>query len=205
MPLFKFDDIQSTPDENSPSNSKPVIEHSCSNQSGFSGTGAMVIRELISHFKANQTYHYASAGAWNSHELLEQLLKFTGPSRVYFTTWAMSENPVRSILNLIDQGLITELNCVFDLKVQDRAPKVFQLIQGITTRVRLVHCHAKVFVIENDLWGISNSGSANWTRNPRMEAGVLSTDPKIARFHRDWIMRLIEQEHGSDTGPTGGS
>ena len=168
-------------------------------QLAVSGSGATVIKDIIGNIQKNETIHYATAGNWNAHELLEHLLKITGPAKVYLTTWAMSENPVRAILNLIDQGLITELNCVFDLKVQDRAPKVFQLIQGITSRVRLVHCHAKVFVIENESWAISNNGSANWTRNPRMEAGVISADPNVAQFHKAWIMRLIENENAADT------
>ena len=199
MALFKFDQVK-PPEENKSHDA--VAEKANGHQTAFTGTGSQVIRELIGNINQGETIHYATAGNWNAHELLEHLLQITGPSKVYLTTWAMSENPVRAILNLIDQGLITELNCVFDLKVQDRAPKVFQLIQGITSRVRLVHCHAKVFVIQNDSWGISNNGSANWTRNPRMEAGVLSADPKVAKFHSDWIMRLIQNENESESGTT---
>jgi hypothetical protein len=198
MALFKFDQVSESnlPDNNT----HAAVEKSDSHQLAVSGKGSIVIKELISSIKPGETIHYASAGAWSSHELLEHLLTITGPAKVYLTTWAMSENPVRTILNLIDKGLITELNCIFDLKVQDRAPKVFQLIKGISSRVRLVHCHAKVFVVENEHWGISNNGSANWTRNPRMEAGVLSADPKIAEFHKSWIMRLIEEQHESESG-----
>ena len=189
MALFKFNEVHPPAEEKK---SDAGSEKSNSPQSSFSGTGSQVIRDVIGNISQGETIHYATSGAWNAHELLEHLLKITGPAKVYLTTWAMSENPVRSILNLIDQGLITELNCVFDLKVQDRAPKVFQLIQGISS-------HAKVFVIQNDSWAISNSGSANWTRNPRMEAGVLSADPIVAEFHKKWIMRLINDEHGTDS------
>ncbi len=143
MALFKFNqlgeyEIPATGDKASAVNTD-------GKQLAVTGSGNLVIKDIIATIKQNETIHYATAGNWNAHELLEHLLKITGPAKVYLTTWAMSENPVRTILNLIDQGLITELNCVFDLKVQDRAPKVFQLIQGITSRVRLVHCHAKVF------------------------------------------------------------
>lgn len=203
MALFKFDSVGNyqPPGKGDDASALKTEGKNIS----FVGSGTTVIKELIGSIKQNETIHYATSGAWNAHELLEHLLKITGPAKVYFTTWAMSENPVRTILNLIDEGLITELNCVFDLKVQDRAPKVFELIKGITSRVRLVHCHAKVFVIENDQWAISNSGSANWTRNPRMEAGVISADRKVAEFHRQWIMRLIENENATDSGTAFGN
>ncbi len=198
MALFSFDKTKSKSETVISPVENLAFKSDESNETS-SGPGALVIKDILANLQQNQSIHYATAGHWNSHELLEQLLQKTGPAKIYFTTWAMSENPVRSILNLIDQGLITELNCVFDLKVQDRAPKVFQLIERITTRVRLVHCHAKVFVIQNDQWGVSNNGSANWTRNPRMEAGVLSTDPKIAEFHKGWIMRLIENNNATES------
>lgn len=198
MALFNFKQLPGDSDSKK-DGLQPEIAIATGHNSSMSGTGAAVIKELFGSIEKGQSIHYATSGHWNAHELLEHLIQKTGPAKLYLTTWAMSENPVRTILNLIDSGMITELNCVFDLKVQDRAPKVFQLIQGITSRVRLVHCHAKVFVLENESWGISNNGSANWTRNPRMESGVLSADPAVAKFHKNWIMKLINENHDSDS------
>jgi hypothetical protein len=167
-------------------------------QLAFSGRGHQVIKDVIGYIKQNQTIHYCSDGHWSAHELLEYLLQVTGPAKVYLTTWAMSENPVRSIVNMIDAGRITELNCVFDLKTQDRAPKVFQLMNSIVTRVKLAHCHAKIFVIENDEWLIANNGSANWTKNPRFEAGILTSNKQIASFYRDCIIKKLETGKDQD-------
>jgi len=38
----------------------------------------------------------------------------------------------------------------------------------------------------NDSWAISCVGSANFTNNPRIEAGHISTARNVAEFHADW-------------------
>lgn len=155
------------------------------------GRGYEVIKHLIGKVEQNRTIHYWTEGEWSAHELMEYLLEATGPAKVYLTTWAMSENPVRALLRLIEQKKITVLYAIFDVKCTDRAPKVFQLVNSITTKVKLSHCHAKVFVIENDEWLIANNGSANWTKNPRTESGVITTVRKDAAFYRDCIIKKI--------------
>jgi hypothetical protein len=149
------------------------------------------LNKIIKHANAGHTIHFASAGVFSMHDLLRRLLELQGPSKVYLTTWAMTEIPVRSIKLMIDSGLITELNCLFDFKIRKNSPKAMQLAQGIATKIHLAHCHAKATVLINEHAGTTIIGSANYTRNPRMEAGIVSFDLKVAEFHRDWIMHEI--------------
>ena len=123
-----------------------------------------------------QSVHYASLGDWSTHDLLFFLLEQTGPARVYFTTWAISEYAIRQLFQFIEHGLILELKAIFDYRNGVRKPAELQFLQKITTDIKAAKCHAKVTVIENDNWGISVVGSANYTRNPRIEAGVLCCD-----------------------------
>jgi hypothetical protein len=50
-----------------------------------------------------------------------------------------------------------------------------------------VKCHAKLLVVINKDWAVSVTGSANLTKNSRLEAGVISCTPAIANFHKSWI------------------
>jgi hypothetical protein len=48
-------------------------------------------------------------------------------------------------------------------------------------------------VIENDEWSITINGSANYTNNPRIEAGCIIPLKASAEFHRKWILELLEK------------
>ena len=145
-----------------------------------------------------QSVHYASLGDWSTHDLLFFLLEQTGPARVYFTTWAISEYAIRQLYQFIEHGLILELKGIFDYRNGIRKPAELQFLQKITTDIKAAKCHAKVTVIENGHWGISVVGSANYTRNPRIEAGVLCCDKTVAAFHRDWILKELSNTSALD-------
>lgn len=149
------------------------------------------LHQVFGQFEQNKSIHYVSLGDWSTHDLLFFLLEQIGPARVYFTTWAISEYAIRQLYQFIEQGLILELKGIFDYRNGIRKPAELQFLQKITTDIKAARCHAKVTVIENDRWGISVVGSANYTRNPRIEAGVLCCDKKVAAFHRDWILREL--------------
>ena len=149
------------------------------------------LHQVFGQVAQQQSVHYVSLGDWSTHDLLFFLLEQTGPARVYFTTWAISEYAIRQLYQFIEQGQILELKGIFDYRNGIRKPAELQFLQKITTDIKAAKCHAKVTVIENDRWGISVVGSANYTRNPRIEAGVLCCDKNVAAFHRDWILREL--------------
>ncbi|HNX79809.1 MAG TPA: hypothetical protein PKJ24_07990, partial [Prolixibacteraceae bacterium] len=134
---------------------------------------------------------FVSLGDWSTHDLLFFLLEQTGPARVYFTTWAISEYAIRQLYNLIEQGMILELKGIFDYRNGIRKPAELQFLEKISTEIKPAKCHAKVTVLENDDWGISIVGSANYTRNPRIEAGVLFSVKEVAAFERNWIEKEL--------------
>lgn len=151
------------------------------------GRAQEVIKKIAAGVKQNETIHFCTHGCFSMHELVEQLMTVSGPAKVYITTWAMTENPARAILQLMNDGLITELFCLFDYKIRERSPKAFQLAEGFMSKIKLTKCHAKVTLILNEQWGITILGSANYTRNPRTEAGIICTVKSASEFHRAWI------------------
>lgn len=138
-----------------------------------------------------EAVHFVSMGDWSTHNLVEHLLKTTGPATVYAATWSVTENPIRQLMRLADAGKIKELNLVIDWRVKVRCPQSLQLSRAAFANVRAANCHAKATVIQNKDWNISIIGSANYTNNPRIEAGVITESKQIANFHKDWIMAEI--------------
>ena len=162
------------------------------------GKAGEKLHQVFGQLADGQSIHYASLGDWSTHDLLFFLLEQTGPARVYFTTWAISEYAIRQLYGFIEHGLIIELKGIFDYRNGIRKPAELQFLQKITTDIKAAKCHAKVTVIENESWGISVVGSANYTRNPRIEAGVLCCDKTVAAFHRDWILKELSNTSAFD-------
>ncbi len=187
MSLFSLNDIMKKPTVKTESGSVAVTgPTSC--RIGKANTKLQEVFGTIGH---NQILPFVSLGDWSTHDLLFFLLEQTGPARVYFTTWALSEYAIRQLYNLIEQGMILELKGIFDYRNGIRKPAELQFLEKISTEIKPAKCHAKVTVLENDNWGISIVGSANYTRNPRIEAGVLFSLKEVAAFERNWIEREL--------------
>src|SRR3990167_3758303 len=108
-----------------------------------------------------EMYHYVSAGEWSIMDVLGEILKRTGAAKLFIATWTATETQARILIQLLKEKKITELHLLFDNKVPNRTPEMFQLAKYNATRIGVCRCHAKVMVIENDEWHISISGSAN--------------------------------------------
>ncbi len=173
----------------------PTSRIQCSDKSTLiNGIAADLIAASSSAIADGHTLHLTSYGTFSMHELLRALLDFTGPSEVCICTWAMTENPVRAIADMKSQGLITGLHLLFDYKIKQRSGSAIALAEQIADSHSLTKCHAKVTTITNPELGISIVGSANYTRNPRIERLSICADRSVAAFDRDWIKAEIQKQ-----------
>jgi hypothetical protein len=156
------------------------------------GKSLLVLAEMANALDHNQSIQYCTGGRWSMHEMVRMILLKTGPAKVWMTTWTITEEPMRVLLDLIKTGYISELSAVLDYRIEKRKPEAFQLASNIITRIKLTKCHAKVAVIRNEEWNITIVGSANFSKNPRIEAGVIFTDKESADFHIQWIDDVID-------------
>lgn len=148
----------------------------------------------IGELAQDEIVKFWTNGSWSMHELVEYVLQQTGPARVFLATWTITENPARSLLNLKNEGLITELKALLDHRIKTRAPQALQLLQGTADAVVFAKCHAKVTTIINEDWGVSIVASSNYSRNPRLEAGTIFTTRVDAIFDE-----LMMQKEMDDT------
>ena len=155
-------------------------------------------KEVIGQISHDETIHYVSAGEWSAHDLLFHLLEQTGPAVVHIATWSITENPARQLVKRLNSGQIVKLNIIFDWRVKVRCPAAFELTKFNSADVRLTTCHAKVTIIENEEWQVAIVGSANYTNNPRIEAGVIACDKRIADFHKNWILQELKNSNPFD-------
>ncbi|NCB43566.1 MAG: hypothetical protein EOM59_13250 [Clostridia bacterium] len=149
------------------------------------------LNESLQTIKEGYTYHLVSLGHWSMHHLLFHLLKMTGPATIYATTWSISEDVVRHLVEAKKQGLIKDMTFIYDYRVRKYKPAAYFLSQEYFTSI-VTSCHAKVTIIESETHQLTIVGSANYTRNDRIEVGVIFTDKATHDFHKNWITHEIE-------------
>ena len=159
------------------------------------GKVGVKVDKVIGIVSPGESLHYASMGDWSTHDLLFHFLSQSGPAEVYFTTWAISEFAIRQLYAFVGSGLITRLSGIFDYRNGIHKPAELQFLKQITTDIKAAKCHAKMISIVNDAWGIAVIGSANFTRNPRLESGTIFTWRQVAEDARDLIIRVLNDQN----------
>lgn len=157
------------------------------------GKKAVALSEVIGEIRPGEAIHIPSLSSWSMHELIEYILQQTGPAEVWLTSWSIKQKAVQLILELLQQGHITALSCVFDGRVKTMCPDAWRLADYNMSRVFLTKIHAKVVVIQNDTWGVSIVSTANLTRNPRIECYVITADMGLSDYHKAWINDVINE------------
>ena len=146
-----------------------------------------ICKDVIGKLEQNTILQFVTKGEWSTHDLLFHILNQVGASEVTIATWSVSSPVVAQIANLLETGLITQLNGLFDWRMKVRCPEAEQFMKFNCAKIRLINCHAKVTVIKNKDWNITIVGSANLTNNPRIESGVIFTDKETADFNLEWM------------------
>jgi hypothetical protein len=137
-------------------------------------------------------YPFATGAEWSTHDLISHILETTGPAHLVACRWSMEAHAAEKLMILLGAGNLLSVSMLVDWRVQVRNPHALKLGEMNFAKIRVTSCHAKVFCLHNDTWSVSCVGSANFTNNPRIEAGHLSTSKKITDFHRAWILEEID-------------
>lgn len=157
----------------------------------FSDTAVNTIAAIEKLLNVNDTVFFISTGNFSLHEMVKKLIRITGPADVIISTWAISEVPIRSLSSMKFDGLIKNIDFIFDHKIRDRQTGPHQLCQGISRKMIYTSCHAKMTLIVGTEKTILVNGSMNWTRNPRIESGMVTYNEGIVRFFQTELNRIL--------------
>lgn len=193
MSLFNITELKtSTPKAASEIQSSSDYE---GEEYSFIGNRKKQLIEVIHEIKPNQIIHFATQGAWSQHELLVQIVKKIGVvDELCIATWSITEDPMRYIAKLKEDGQIKSLYMLFGDRIANNQPKAYQMSLKVADSVHRDRTHAKVTTFQNDTWSICIIGSANYTHNRKMESGCIFINPTPTNFHRNWIRKAIAKE-----------
>lgn len=141
----------------------------------------VLLTKSIGVLDPDRNIHFYSWANFNLVKLILYLLKQTGPASLFMTSYSFSQKSIESLNARKASGLIREIKVLVDNRVKVMSPKPFQMLAG-SFDYRCTSVHAKVALIWNETWKISVITSQNATDNPKLERGVIYTDPAIFDF-----------------------
>lgn len=113
------------------------------------------------------------------YDIIERILKETGPAEIYISTFSTSEEFLRRIYKFRSAKLITKAVMLTDLKASKKTVNLYRFVSMVFDQVYLGENHSKVILIHNEKWAVSLCTSQNQTRGNRVESGMISTDKSI--------------------------
>ena len=151
------------------------------------------LTEAFGQFQQGTDYPYSSGAEWSTHDLILYMIDQIGPAHLTACTWSVAEHAAHKLIGMLEARDLLSINMLVDWRVQVRTPAFMPLAKTRFSKIAVSSCHAKAFVLHNDEWSMSCVTSANFTNNPRIEAGHISTNPAVGDFHRQWIQAEIDK------------
>ena len=149
--------------------------------STFISDREIALTKAIGKIELGKNTHYYSFGNFNLVRLIVYLLKQLGPSHVFMSSYSFSTKSIHQLNHLLEKKQLLSFRVLLDNRVRSISPKPFQMIAA-SFDYRCTSVHAKTALIYNDTWQIAIVTSQNATDNPKMERGIIFTDPEIFQF-----------------------
>lgn len=170
------------------------FQHFTEKQRHVIGKINSTVEDTFPPLEQDTTTHFISCAQWSCHEVLSWILSQTGPADVLIGVWSINEPGAQKLINLLESGVIWSLRAVLDYRSKNRHPSAYQLANHSFTSVFTYPMHAKITIVKNDFWSVCLNGSANYTNNPRPEAGIISTHKPTVDFYENILKQIID--HG---------
>ena len=128
---------------------------------------------------------YVGADFSNNYQLynvLEWVLQQTGKATLHIVTFSVSEEFIRKMLKLKNNGLIEYAEIVLDFKAVQKTQKIVRFSKNVFNQVSYCKTHAKMIIIESQMPNVPYvliTGSQNATRGNRSESIIVTTKTKI--------------------------
>ncbi len=112
-------------------------------------------------------------------DILQWILDQTGPAAIKMTSFSISEEFLRRLYFIRQEGLVTDIDIVLDFKATNKTLILWPFIAQTVRNCYLASSHAKILLVGNDRWTVSVVMSQNLTRGNRFESGFISTSPEV--------------------------
>ena len=185
-------DIFTKLQENVPSNQPAAHKTGLGEHSLLLTSELADLRKTVPELKPGTVYDFVSFGQWSAAHILIYILSLTGPADVSITTYGLSPDVVRKLVEAKEKGIIQDMTMVMDWKIRTYKAEAYHVAEQ-NFKTRLCSIHAKVTTVINDTWGVILQGSSNYTRNNKIENNIITVDRERALMHAAWIAKLQQE------------
>jgi len=155
-----------------------------------------ILSKHLGKIENGKFYQFYSYGRFSMHDIIIYLLKQIGPCNILCGTWSIAQESINQLVRLKNRNEILSLCFVLDPRVKVTKAKPLQMIMANFPFV-FSPWHAKVTVMENEIWNVSIVSSQNMTKNPKIERGCIFTDKETFEFDKNV---LLNELHRKGTG-----
>ena len=125
-------------------------------------------------------------------DVLEWILEQVGKSEVWQTSFSISEEFLRRLFFIEQDGRVSQFNLVLDFKATQKTLRLWPFICQTMEHVYLADNHSKVLLVQAESGAVATVlTSQNLTRGNRSESAVVTTDPELFATLHAQIMDLI--------------
>lgn len=147
-----------------------------------------------------------SKGQFSLVDIIEHVLKYTGPASVLLSTWTAANADLTFAYELLRNGSIMAIRFVVDFSFSTRQPEYCAALREKfgDDAVRVTKTHAKFVVIRNAAWSVVIRSSMNLNENRRLESFEISDCRQMADFCEEVVDALFESQRvgeGFTNGP----
>ena len=151
-----------------------------------------LIHKEIGDIPPNGRIYFLTDGTWSLFELIGYCLKQVGPSHLFITSFSISEESIRHLLYLKENGEILSLSGLFDPSLRKTKTPLLYFAAEVFDKLRFAANHSKIIVCENSVRPLVIVASANLGRNRRIETGIIDTDKQTLWFYKSRLETLFE-------------
>jgi len=157
------------------------------------------LEALVGTLETGTSYHILTSGDIDAGNVLDYCVQHYGPfERLYLSTWSMERQHVNTLAEHLDGGQFASFTVLTGDYFAQRSPANYTALVQLADRhggeVYRFNNHSKLMAMRNPKTGfaISVEGSANFTRNPRVENCCITCDPALYAHHVQWFTELTE-------------
>ena len=144
---------------------------------------------------AEQTHQVYLTNELQVADVLEWILSQVGRSEVWQTSFSISEEFLRRLFFIEQEGRVSQFNLILDFKATQKTLRLWPFICQTMQHVYLAANHSKVLLVQSESGSaISVLTSQNLTRGNRVESALVTTDAAIfTRLHAS-MLHLINNK-----------
>lgn len=154
-------------------------------------TIAKELHEAIPKLVEGFSYHVELGNKWYLHHLVTHCIGLIGASELHFATYAIKQLQANLFCDMLQSGLITEINSLCDYRQPLTDAVAFSILEQNCKRFGLKRCHAKIVCLRNEHHAVTITSSANFTSNTKLDVAVITVNKSITQARIQWIHQHI--------------